>query len=174
MQLKYLCEVIRNVFSLSFIRAISSTFGYYIHEHVVWRRKINLKKNTRIHATASIRNAQNVYVGENSHINHNCCLWCGEYSKIILGDNLLMGPGVKMFTMNHGIANDAIMNTQDRIENDIIIGNDCWVGANCVILRGVHIADGCVIAAGAVVTKSINEPYSIVGGVPGKIIGNRK
>lgn len=52
------------------------------------------------------------------------------------------------------------------------IGNDVWIGYGAVIMRGVCIGDGAVIAAGAVVTKDV-EPYTIVGGVPAKVIKKR-
>lgn len=52
------------------------------------------------------------------------------------------------------------------------IGNDVWIGTGAMILDGVHIGDGAVIAAGAVVTKDV-EPYSIVGGVPARLIKKR-
>jgi len=52
---------------------------------------------------------------------------------------------------------------------DINIGNDVWIGARSTILDGVTIGDGAMIAAGAVVSKDV-PPYSIVGGVPAKII----
>ena len=52
------------------------------------------------------------------------------------------------------------------------IGNDVWIGANCVIKTGVKIGDGAIIGAGAIVTKDV-APYSIIGGVPGKVIKKR-
>ena len=52
------------------------------------------------------------------------------------------------------------------------IGNDVWIGNNVLIMDGVTIADGAVIAAGSVVTKNVT-PYSIVGGVPAKLIKKR-
>lgn len=55
---------------------------------------------------------------------------------------------------------------------NIIIGNDVWIGSHVLILGGVKIGDGAVLAAGSVVTKDV-EPYSIVGGVPAKIIKYR-
>ena len=54
----------------------------------------------------------------------------------------------------------------------VVIGNDVWIGANAIILPGVKIGDGAIIAAGAVVSKDVEE-YSIVGGVPAKLIRYR-
>ena len=63
-------------------------------------------------------------------------------------------------------------NSEIRNNKPVIIGNDVWIGANVVILPGVTIGDGAILAAGAVVTKDVG-PYSIVGGVPAKIIKYR-
>lgn len=54
----------------------------------------------------------------------------------------------------------------------VIIGNDVWIGCNCLILEGVMIGDGAIIGAGAVVTKDV-PPYSVVVGVPAKVIKYR-
>ena len=54
----------------------------------------------------------------------------------------------------------------------VVIEDDVWTGANVTILKGVTIGRGSVIAAGAVVTKSF-PPYSIIGGVPAKLIKMR-
>jgi len=54
----------------------------------------------------------------------------------------------------------------------IKIGNDVWIGANAIILDGVSIADGAIVAAGSVVCKDV-PAYSVVGGVPAKIIKYR-
>ena len=174
MKSKYLKEAIRSLFSISFLKSLGSSMGYYLHEHVTWRYKMKHGDKLRVHASASIRNPQNIIVGTNSHINYNCCIWCGENSKIILGDNLLMGPGVKMFSTNHGTSLKEPMTFQEMQEADIVIGNDCWIGANSVILKGVTIPDGCVVAAGAVVSKPLTEPYTIYGGIPAKKISTRK
>lgn len=57
-------------------------------------------------------------------------------------------------------------------KGDIIVDDDVWIGYRATILSGVHIGRGVVIAAGAVVTKDV-PPYSIVGGVPARIIKYR-
>lgn len=54
----------------------------------------------------------------------------------------------------------------------ISIGNDVWIGNYVILMEGITIGDGAVIAAGAVVTKDV-APYTIVGGVPAKIIRKR-
>lgn len=57
-------------------------------------------------------------------------------------------------------------------KGDIVIGNDVWIGFEAVILAGVKIGDGAIIGTRAVVTKDI-PPYSIVGGIPAKVIRKR-
>lgn len=57
-------------------------------------------------------------------------------------------------------------------KGDIVIGNDVWIGYEAVIMSGVHIGDGAIIATRAVVTKDV-PPYTIVGGVPAKLIKKR-
>ena len=52
------------------------------------------------------------------------------------------------------------------------IGNDVWIGCGAIILSGVTIGDGAIIGAGAVVTKDV-EPYTIVAGVPAKVLKTR-
>lgn len=167
-------EIIGGIFSFAFIKAIFSSFAYYLHEQVIWRKKIHHVGSYRIHARASIRNAGNIYLGENVRITMDCCIWAGENSRIIFGDNVLVGPGVKMMSTNHGTVRGAgPMVYQERTEKDIIIGSDVWVGSNAVILKGVTIGEGAIVAAGAVVTKDV-PPYTVVGGCPAKIIKERQ
>lgn len=166
--------IIKYTFSLSFIKSLAWSFVYYVYEHVVWRGKIHKKKTSRIHSTASIKYAENLYIGENTNINHLCCIWAGKNSKIILGDNILMGPGVKMFGYEHGAKEGMLMNHQPLVEGDIVVGDDVLLGANAIITSGVKISKGVVVAAGAVVTRDVAEENAVVAGVPAKIIGYRQ
>lgn len=61
---------------------------------------------------------------------------------------------------------------QADVDYPIIVGNDVWIGSNVTIISGIKIGDGAIIAAGSVVTKDV-IPYSIVAGVPAKMIRKR-
>lgn len=171
---RHVWEVVRNTLSPRFVKSLAYSFAYYIHEQVAWRGQIHAGEGARIHATASIRYARNVHVGRNSHINHNCCVWAGQGSSVILGRDVLMGPGVCLFAANHGTRKGRPMMWQERTEADIVIGDDVWLGANSVVTAGTRIANGVIVAAGAVVTKDITEEDVIVGGIPARIIGRRQ
>lgn len=167
-------EVLRYTFSPTFIKEAIYKFGYFIHDHVAPIAQINSKGNPRIHPSASLRCGFNIHLGLNSRINAQCCVWASENSKIVLGDNVLMGPGVKMFSSNYTTMDTEVpMIFQPFVERDIIIGNDVWLGSGSILVAGVTVGDGTIIAAGSVVTKDIPE-YTIAGGIPAKPIKRRK
>ncbi|MDA2290563.1 MULTISPECIES: acyltransferase [Bacillus cereus group] len=172
MKSSHMKEVIKGVFSVAFIKSIILSFAYYIHEHVSWRTKIHLKGNNTIHPTVSFRSAENIYLGKNSRIIRNCSIWANPTSKIIIGDNVLLGPSVKLFSSNHGTSSEMPIIDQESIGKDIVIGNDVWIGANSIIVAGVTIGEGTVVAAGSVVTKDLPSNV-IAGGIPAKKIKDR-
>jgi acetyltransferase-like isoleucine patch superfamily enzyme len=165
-------EVLSCVFSPAMLKALASSCAYYLHEHVLWRKRIHIKGHARIHARASIRNAHNVYLGNNVRITMDCCVWAGEEAKITIGDNVLIGPGTKLMATNHGTARGTPMVFQARSGADITIGDDVWIGSNAVILSGVSIGSGAIVGAGAVVTKDVPE-FALVAGVPAKLVKTR-
>ena len=57
-------------------------------------------------------------------------------------------------------------------KGDIVIGNDVWIGYDAIIMSGVKIGDGAIIGTRAIVTKDV-PPYTIVGGIPAKVIKKR-
>jgi acetyltransferase-like isoleucine patch superfamily enzyme len=86
----------------------------------------------------------------------------------------MLGPRVSIYAENHVFDNPELTIKEQGVKKQFVrIEDDCWIASNVVILSGVTIGQGSVIAAGAVVTESI-EPYSIVGGVPAKLIKKRR
>lgn len=99
--------------------------------------------------------------------------YLGGQGGIEIGNDVIMGPGVRIFSENHNYnIQDIVIRKQGEIRKEVKIGNNCWIGANATILAGVEIGEGCVIAAGSVVTKSI-PPNSISTGIPAKVLKSR-
>jgi acetyltransferase-like isoleucine patch superfamily enzyme len=113
-----------------------------------------------------------ITIGNNTGINAGTYL-AGQ-GGIAIGDNVIIGPGVKVFSENHLFTDfDIIIKDQAVCRSKVVIGNNCWIGSGATILAGVTIGEGCVIAAGSVVIKSV-EAYSVVAGVPARIMKSRK
>ncbi len=167
--------VLRSLFSLNFIKGIIESFGHYLFEHIYWRASIHKSNNCIIHPKASIRNAHNIYIGENSHINIDCIIWAGRSSMIRIGDNVLVGPGVQFHASNHDFfLAPRPMVAQKMLDKNITIGNNVWLCSNSIITAGVQLANGIVVAAGAVVTRSFDEENIIIAGVPARKISTRE
>lgn len=92
---------------------------------------------------------------------------------ISIGNDCMIAPFVYIVDSDHGTERGQRMNLQPNHARPISIENDVWIGAQSVILPGVTIHDGAIIAAGAVVREDV-PPYTIVGGVPAKPLGERQ
>ena len=95
--------------------------------------------------------------------------------KVIIGNNVMMGPDVCIYVRNHAFdRTDIPMNLQGFTpEKPVVIEDDVWIGARVIILPGVHIGTGAVIGVGAVITKNVPD-YAVVGGNPARILKMRK
>lgn len=110
-------------------------------------------------------------IGDNSNIGPFSYIGCS--GMIIIGNNVMISPRVSIYAENHNFfRTDIPMKQQGVTKEKVIIEDDCWIAANSIILAGVTVGKGSIISAGSVVTKDV-PPYSIVGGVPAKIIKKR-
>jgi acetyltransferase-like isoleucine patch superfamily enzyme len=110
-------------------------------------------------------------IGDNSAIGPQSFL--GAQGGIVIGSNVIMGPGVRFFSENHNFdSKEQPIRLQGTARKGIEVGENCWIGAGAIILDGVHIGSGCVIAAGCVVSKDV-PPNSIWAGIPGKLVSMR-
>jgi len=111
-----------------------------------------------------------IEIGDYSELGTNCVIQTNTF----IGDYVIMGPDVKIYTKNHGFSRiDIPMALQPVVAEKVVIKNDVWIGANVIILPGVEIGNHTLVAAGAVVTKNVPD-YAIVAGNPAKIIKYRK
>ncbi|CAH0327475.1 Putative acetyltransferase Rv3034c [Microbacterium sp. Bi128] len=112
-----------------------------------------------------------ILIGEKSSIGaFNVVLGQGG---VVIGNDCLLGPNVTIVSENHNFEDASIViRAQGETRLPTRIGNDVWIGAGAVILGGSVIGDGAVVAAGAVVRGEV-PPYSIVGGVPARVLGRR-
>ena len=105
-----------------------------------------------------------IKIGERVFINMGVMMT--DLGKITIEDDVLIGPGAKIITVNHYLEPEK----RKELELDpVVIEKNAWIGAGATILPGVRIGKNAVVAAGAVVTKNV-APNSVVAGVPAKLI----
>jgi len=108
----------------------------------------------------------NIAVGRKVFFNFNCVLL--DPAPIRIGDNVLFGPAVQVYTATHPF--DATQRRQGlEFARPVEIGSDVWIGGGVIILPGVTIGSQAVIGAGSVVTKDI-PPGALAAGNPCRVI----
>lgn len=123
--------------------------------------------NPRVKKGAEI--SPNSKMGNNSELGTRCMI----QSNVQIGDFVIMGPDVKIYSRDHKFESlDMPIRDQGKNHYQTIIGNDVWLGANVIVTAGCKIGDHAVVAAGAVVTKDVPD-FAVVGGVPAKILKYR-
>jgi len=104
-----------------------------------------------------------IFLGNNCEINMNCVFL--DCNRITIGDNVLIAPGVHIYTVFHPVS---VKERSNKSVNEdfpfaisktspVTIGNNVWIGGSSIILPGVTIGDNVSIGAGSVVTKSIRS-----------------
>ena len=107
---------------------------------------------------------KNITIGKNVFINSGSHFQ--DQGGIVIGDGALIGHNVVLATINHALAPSE---NRRNYYAPIKIGNNVWIGSNATVLPGVTIGEWSVVAAGAVVSKDV-PPYTVVGGVPAKVL----
>lgn len=113
-----------------------------------------------------------ISIGRNFSINTGAHL--DGRGGIRIGDNVMVGPYAVIVSSHHDHQQVGVpMNSLDHVFAPVTIQDDVWIGSHAVIRDGVNIGRGVVVGAGGVVTHDVAD-YRIVGGVPAKVVGERK
>lgn len=148
--------------------------------HCLSRRGVWLGGGVTIGRGASIRPSsyyggelgEGLRIGEGTAI--GAYSWIGASGFVEIGAKVLFGPRVVVIPENHNFSDVTVpIKEQGVTREGVVIGDDCWIGANATILSGVHIGRGSIVASNSVVNRNVPS-YSIVGGIPARIIRSRK
>jgi len=128
--------------------------------------RLRIGKGSFIMRQVYIMSANQLQIGQYSHVNRGCLL--DARGGLTIGNNVSISHNVQLLSGGHDAQSSNFMGQFRPIQ----IEDYAWLGAGCTILQGVHIGKGAVVAAGAVVTHDV-EDFTIVGGIPAQNIGNR-
>lgn len=136
----------------------------------VWYKQTLEKcgKNLVVDFLSAVRTPK-ARIGDDCYIGRANWVGCAE-----IGDYFLSGNNVTIHSGNeqHSYTEiDKPIKFQENRLRMIKIGDDVWIGSHSSILT--DIAPGTVVGSGSVVTKTFPE-YSVIAGVPAKIIKSRK
>lgn len=128
---------------------------------------LKIGKNSFIHMRSRFFNPAGISIGNGTIVGDACFL--DGRAPLRIGDNVDIATGVMIYNSEHDVHSEGF----DPKEEPVEIGDYVFIGPRAIILPGVTIGRGAVVAAGAVVTSNVKE-FEIVGGVPAKVIGERK
>lgn len=114
--------------------------------------------------------ATSVTIGDDSGIGKDCEL----HGEVHIGSHVMMAAECVSYTRNHKSSRtDVPMDQQGKtVPRPIHAGDDVWLGRRVMVMPDVRIGEHGIVAVGAAVTKDV-PPFSIVGGVPARVIGSR-
>lgn len=129
------------------------------------------EKSELLHGVILMTYGGNIKIGNKCSINPYTVLY--GHGNLTIGNNVLIAGHTLIIPANHNFTDkNKTINMQGLTMKGITIEDDVWIGSGCRILDGVTIGKGAIVAAGAVVNRNVEE-YTIVGGVPAKLIKNR-
>ncbi len=128
---------------------------------------IKIGKGSTIHMKARFYDPRNIVIGEDSIIGEGVVL--DGRDLLTIGNHVDIASEVMIYNSEHNVNDENFVATNAPVK----IEDYVFIGPRVIILAGVTVGRGAVVGAGAVVTKDV-PPYSIVGGIPAKIIGERR
>jgi len=162
-----------NIFFLRCFLAIKSIFTAFYRS--AWESEIKRKlnrcgKGVYLGVGSTFANPQRIILGDNVFIGPNALIQA--MGGLIIGDNTIISRNVVIFTNNHNYEGNRLPYDDTHIKKQVNIGKNVWIGMNVIIIPGVSIGDGAIIGMGTVVSKDVPK-CAIIGSQPHRIIRYR-
>lgn len=165
-KLNFRIKTIFNEFILYLLHCVGHVPFHHVRRFFYRLAGMTIGIGSTIHTGARFYNPSNIVIGKDTIIGEGVVL--DGRDKLQIGDHVDFASEVMVYNCQHDIHDPEFK----AIPQPVIIEDYVFVGPRVIILPGVKLGKGSVIAAGAVVTKDV-EPFTIVGGVPAKTIGER-
>jgi acetyltransferase-like isoleucine patch superfamily enzyme len=155
------------------LRLIPGVLGFELRNRIIPKYFQSCGPQINIHEGVRFRGVHKLNVGTNVEIGVDNFLQAS--GGITIGNDVMLGPGVKIWSVNHNFKDfNTPINQQGYEYKEVGIDDGVWLGANVFVMPGAVIPKGSVVSAGSVVgVKKLSE-YSIIAGNPCRVIGNRK
>ncbi|NMB84479.1 acyltransferase [Candidatus Roizmanbacteria bacterium] len=150
-----------------FVQLLAQIPSHTLRKTVYRLFGIKIGKGSTVHMGAVFYDPKNIVIGDDTIVGEQAVL--DGRDKLAIGNHVALATGVMIYNSDHDL-NDPNFKA---VIAPVKIDDYVFIGPRAIILPGVQIGKGAVVGAGAVVTKDV-PPYAIVGGVPAKIIGERK
>tara|TARA_R110002049_G_scaffold177184_1_gene344268 strand:+ start:381 stop:1121 length:741 start_codon:yes stop_codon:yes gene_type:complete len=150
-----------------------SQIGCASHSGISVGRNFKLGAFSRMIASGTLSDlGQGITVGDNVGISEFA--YIGGAGGLRIGSDVIVGQYFSTHPENHIFSDTEVLIREQGVTREgIEIGSDCWIGAKVTVLDGVSLGRGCVVAAGSVVNRSFPD-YSIIGGVPARVLKMRE
>jgi maltose O-acetyltransferase len=165
------------------VRNILTSYNQTSSENIQEKRKTlvslfgSMGEGVWIEAPFYCDYGEHIYIGDDTFINYNCVFL--DSNQITIGRNVLIGPGVQIYTATHPLsANERLLKNPDNGKSrtryltkskPVTVSDNTWIGGGALIMPGITIGENSSIGAGSVVTKPI-PPNCFAAGNPCKII----
>lgn len=169
----FIVKVLRRIdaidleFEMMVLRFVGHIPSHHLRRFFYRLGGMHIGKGSSIHGGAIFYDTRNIVVGNDTIIGENAVLDGRDH--LLIGDHVDIASEVMIYNAEHDVMSEDF----HAIHAKVVIEDYVFIGPRAIILPGVTIGKGAVVGAGAVVTKDV-APLSIVGGVPAKVIGERK
>lgn len=154
------------------LKDIPGLYGREIRRKAYHKHFGKMGDGVVVHVDVRIRNISRLFLDDRARLGESTMIQAD--GGVEIGKDVLLGPGVKIWSANHGFS-DPTKPIQDQPyeKKKVTIGDGCWIGANAFLMPGVNLGEGCIVSAGAVVGAKDYPAYKIIAGNPARVIGSR-